>query len=281
VLPPPVPLPVEIYNLLTGSNHLSKDLKNNLRAYNSAFAFSSFNAQLDENLNSLLRGVYTFRIFGGIYHAIGSLTHTNLQKPKFAQIYFYDKDAQTHRRKEIFSNLNVDIINKLYDILTVSNPYITQFKTASQRLLTEQYSDLDIQINPGQDKDLRRFNEPSVSEVAVIIPGSGSFGEPSKRNVVAFSTDGSLKRISELSPIYDPLIGYVGVVEFQKRCLPHAHVLLILHPDDKLKDTDDYDRIVSAELPDPNLNPAAYETVSKLMIQNCCGQHNLTAPCIK
>ena len=81
--------------------------------------------------------------------------------------------------------------------------------------------------------------------------------------------------------IFGQIIGYVGVVELQKRGLPHAHVLLILHSDDKLKDTDDYNRIVSAELPDPNLNSAAYETVSKLMIHNCCGQHNLTAPCMR
>ena len=32
------------------------------------------------------------------------------------------------------------------------------------------------------------------------------------------------------------------VIEFQKRGLPHAHILIILAPEDKLNSPDDYDR---------------------------------------
>ena len=47
----------------------------------------------------------------------------------------------------------------------------------------------------------------------------------------------------------------VRCVEFQKRGLPHAHILLILHPDDALRDVDDWDTAVSAELPDERQFP--------------------------
>ena len=43
-------------------------------------------------------------------------------------------------------------------------------------------------------------------------------------------------------------------VEFQKRGLPHANILIILEDDYKLNKTDDYDEIISAEIPDPDLH---------------------------
>ncbi|KAL4590838.1 hypothetical protein LXL04_003781 [Taraxacum kok-saghyz] len=44
---------------------------------------------------------------------------------------------------------------------------------------------------------------------------------------------------------------YVYVVEFQKRGLPHAHFLLIMRAEDKLKNPEQYDQKVCAEIPDP------------------------------
>ena len=77
------------------------------------------------------------------------------------------------------------------------------------------------------------------------------------------------------------VITYVYVVEFQKRDLPHAHILLILVPEDKLQSVDDYDSIVSAEIPDLVTHPLAYETVANTMMHGPCGKMNPTASCIK
>ena len=41
---------------------------------------------------------------------------------------------------------------------------------------------------------------------------------------------------------------YTYVIEFQKRGLPHAHMLLIMKPDDRPKCADDYDKIICAEI---------------------------------
>ncbi len=40
------------------------------------------------------------------------------------------------------------------------------------------------------------------------------------------------------------------VIEWEKRGLPHAHILLIMHPDDKPRDVDHINNLVCAELPD-------------------------------
>ena len=46
------------------------------------------------------------------------------------------------------------------------------------------------------------------------------------------------------------VISHIHVIEFQKRGLPHAHLLIILREEDKPRTTDDFDTIVSAEIPD-------------------------------
>ncbi|CAD6907564.1 unnamed protein product [Tilletia laevis] len=66
------------------------------------------------------------------------------------------------------------------------------------------------------------------------------------------------------------VVAYVHSVEFQKRGLPHAHILLILAASNKLKTRDDIDTVVSAELPDPALDPELFEVVSSTMIHGPC-----------
>ncbi len=44
---------------------------------------------------------------------------------------------------------------------------------------------------------------------------------------------------------------YIGVIEYQKRGLPHTHFLVILKAADKPRNVEDFDRFVSAETPDP------------------------------
>ena len=65
--------------------------------------------------------------------------------------------------------------------------------------------------------------------------------------------------------IFGDIVAYTYVIEFQKRGLPHAHFLLILDSRSKMYKPDEYDEIVSAEIPDKNLNPHLYNMVKKHM----------------
>ncbi|OMO85773.1 DNA helicase PIF1, ATP-dependent [Corchorus olitorius] len=70
-------------------------------------------------------------------------------------------------------------------------------------------------------------------------------------------------------------------VEFQKRGLPHAHILLWLQPSAKFKTPADIDRFVSAELPHQTRDPVGYDAVTSLMIHGPCGPANPRAPCME
>ena len=72
------------------------------------------------------------------------------------------------------------------------------------------------------------------------------------------------------------------VIEFQKRGLPHAHILLILDSASKPTTPEIIDRIVSAELPDKDVEPELYKIVSTNMVHACSKSRCMKdGPCTK
>lgn len=73
----------------------------------------------------------------------------------------------------------------------------------------------------------------------------------------------------------------VYTIEFQKRGLPHAHILLWLGESFKNPTSDDIDKIISAELPDRETDPEAYSLVEQHMMHGPCGKDRSTSPCME
>lgn len=71
------------------------------------------------------------------------------------------------------------------------------------------------------------------------------------------------------------------VVEFQKRGLPHVHMLVWLSSDAKKNLKGSIDSYVSAEIPDPEKDPVGYAAVTGFMIHGPCGAENPKSPCMK
>ncbi|XP_062191291.1 uncharacterized protein LOC133895118 [Phragmites australis] len=90
-----------------------------------------------------------------------------------------------------------------------------------------------------------------------------------------------LKRQLLQKDILGKVRAYVYVVEFQKRGLPHAHFLLIMQGRYKLTCPEQYDCLISAELPDKHKYPELYKMVVKHMMHGPCGVLNRDCPCTK
>ncbi|KAL4600853.1 hypothetical protein ACB092_11G229700 [Castanea dentata] len=79
---------------------------------------------------------------------------------------------------------------------------------------------------------------------------------------------------------FGKVIVVVYIVEYQKRGLPHAHILLFLHHDDKHPTAAEIDKIISAEIPDLNEEHLVYEAVKQYMVHGPCGSINSRAGCM-
>jgi hypothetical protein len=76
------------------------------------------------------------------------------------------------------------------------------------------------------------------------------------------------------------VIAFTYVIEYQKRGLPHAHILLIVHPDDAPTSAAEIDACVCAELPDAATHPHLHATVTSNMIHGPCGALDRNCACM-
>ncbi|KAE8257116.1 hypothetical protein A4X13_0g2570 [Tilletia indica] len=70
--------------------------------------------------------------------------------------------------------------------------------------------------------------------------------------------------------VFGQVVAIVWSVEFQKRGLPHAHILITLAAKDKLRCAEDIDSVVCAELPCPVAEPDLHRHVLGQMIHGPC-----------
>ena len=70
------------------------------------------------------------------------------------------------------------------------------------------------------------------------------------------------------------------IMEFQKRGLPHAHLVRTFEQEDRLLDAADVDSIISAKIPSHQQFPLLHKTICNQMMHGPCGQDNLNCPCM-
>jgi len=69
-------------------------------------------------------------------------------------------------------------------------------------------------------------------------------------------------------------VAHIHTIEFQKRGLPHIHLLIFLHPQHRIQDSHHINSMILAQLPDPQLQPLLYAKVTKYMLHGLCGVDN-------
>lgn len=140
---------------------------------------------------------------------------------------------------------------------------------------------------------VRKYGKPDLFITFTCNPGwpeivnnKGNHAVASDRpELVARVFHAKLKQLmSDITEnrVFGNVDAYVYTVEFQKRGLPHAHILIILSDGNKLLTAEDVDDVVCAELPDPadENNQRLFTAVTSHMIHGPCGQLNRNSPCM-
>ncbi|KAJ3513797.1 hypothetical protein NMY22_g14933 [Coprinellus aureogranulatus] len=200
---PPPPEPLRKY--LTSNDPASKHFRENMWQYNRAFSFTSMGVREDHSVNGPGRGPPVFRVSGELHHYSGALEAPDGSLPRYAQLYVIEpRDALAARRAQNV-DLNRGVMRNLQKMLLESPqllpPCISKPGDILQGYDANEDISVTLRLDAGMDK--RRYNLPTVSEVAVIIPGPG---DTHPRDIVLRRSDKrGLDRISELHPAYVPL----------------------------------------------------------------------------
>lgn len=144
----------------------------------------------------------TFKVQGQIYHRYGSLLPEDDKNPQFVQIYFLgDPSTEANMRWNRIPTLNKEIISSLQDMLHSHNGYIKIFKTALEKMASEEKQ---IKICPDKTplgEHVRRFNAPTFNEVAIVMVGS-DFGP---RDIVLQKRSNEVQHVADTHRSYDAL----------------------------------------------------------------------------
>ena len=198
------------------------------------------------------------------------------------RLYFF-RANQSRFRTEVYNNL-VDAISDQVPLEDIGKSFILPSShIGSPWNLYQRYLDaMSIVRTFGKPDLFITFTcNPKWDEILENLNGTAAHQRP---DIVARVFREKVRRFKNLLKtkfLGIEFIAYIDVIEFQKRGLPHCHFLGILKDEDKLRTTEDYDRIVSAEIPDPTLYPEAYKLVAKCLMHGPCGTDFPSSPCME
>ncbi|OIS99988.1 hypothetical protein A4A49_60133, partial [Nicotiana attenuata] len=129
--------------------------------------------KVDVSINQT-RGPRTFKLFGQNYHQIGSLLPPVGSTPKFAQLYIYDTENEVQNRMlhgQHLNKLHAEIVADLKKMLDGHNILAKTFRMVRDRFQEDGSSNVRLRLIGKRNTDGRRYNLPTVSEVATLVVG--------------------------------------------------------------------------------------------------------------
>ncbi|RID45967.1 hypothetical protein BRARA_I02661, partial [Brassica rapa] len=263
--------------------------RDTIRVYNSVLAFTSVGMKMDYSVVHA-PGPYTIRIQGQTHHRIGSLLPRQGCLPEYLQLYIFDTANELKNRLNAMGqasaegNLDESTLALLIEMIDENNCLAKIFRRAR-----DHYESVgsEFTIRLVQDKGKgKEYNLPTTSEVAgmTLIKGGRLLHQFIVDVYTAIEEDRlrwarnnqDILRAELYSNVLDadfkagtffkPYKAALHRIEFQKRGLPHAHILLWLGNSTRTPSAEEVDEIISAELPNKDDDPVAYDLVTKHMI---------------
>ena len=130
-------------------------------------------------------GPYCYRINGQVYHLMSQMQPKEGKTPRFSQIYICDNENELDNHLNSFSNLDRNLLKDLQDMMKEVNPYAKTYNHVSQVIKEKPTEDAQLDLKTTRNTiDPRRYNLPTGTDVAVIIPMERN--EISRRDVVIY-----------------------------------------------------------------------------------------------
>ncbi|GBN93109.1 hypothetical protein AVEN_105720-1 [Araneus ventricosus] len=192
---PPEPL----LSYMSGTTSESKQFLKNIRRYISRFQMTSFGASSIVGRSGFET---TFKVQGQIYHKEGSLLPVTSENAKFLQTYFIgDEERKVNQQCDNISG------------------------TASEDIPSDECNRVIRAGRRPVGQHERRFNNPQINEVAIMIAGSDCV----RRDIVIQKRGVSLQPIAETNRSYDalqyPIIFWQGEDGYNfdvMQCIPNS-----------------------------------------------------------
>ncbi|EAU86521.2 transcriptional factor B3 [Coprinopsis cinerea okayama7 len=195
------------------------------------------------------------------------------------------RDHQKELRAELYSGLEDAIgtedhsdLNQLGRRVVLPSSYI-----GGPRNMMQRYQDAMAVARHFRRVDLfiTMTTNPQWEEITrELLPGQTAYDRPDLvARVFEMKKDALLEDIYK-NGIFGNAVAYVYTIEFQKRGLPHVHILVFLDTPYKLSTVDAIDSCIRAYWPDPFTEPRLFETVKNCMVHGPCGALNPRAPCM-
>jgi hypothetical protein len=150
---------------------VTKDFRQNIRAYNSALQMASTGL----HIHSSEQGISMIAIKGAVHHLLGPLQPAKHDVPQFAQLYIIDSmDAQVIARLAGLGAtggaLHQPTLAGLQQMLHDQNTFVQRFKQVMD-MPGHDLPQWEVVIKVDGNIDKRRYNAPTAPEVAGLLPG--------------------------------------------------------------------------------------------------------------
>nr|GEX50438.1 DNA helicase [Tanacetum cinerariifolium] len=246
--------PPECIKSLFGNKHFME----NIRTYSQMFAITSFGANIDESINARKGLMHHFR---GIDN----------------------------------SQLEPGIVKGLIHFLDAHNELVQLFRTVRDKCRELDIPEFKIRLY--KTKGARGYELPTLNTLGEMVFESG-ITDNANFDVIIQHRDGSTQKVNKLYPSYMslqfPLLFIYGQpwrdtipTVFEQKIqaliafLKEQRIFGNVDSASRIRIDEDVDRFISAELPDPIIDPEGYNVVLELMMHGPCGAVNLKAACMK
>ncbi|XP_034918726.1 uncharacterized protein [Populus alba] len=215
------------------------------------------------------------------FHTDIPLAHQEQQPPKKRQKERLDfiRANQENLRSEHYKGIHDAVTRGDVDGSTTGKIILPSSLTGSPRYMVNNYQDAMAICRCYGNPDLfiTFYCNVNWPEIRREIKKTRSYQPEDKPDIIARVFHSKLIDMMSFIKSGKPFgrtIADVCAVEFQKRGLPHTHLLVWLAPEFKFRSPEDVDSIISAEIPDKHQDPICYEIVSKFMMHGPCGAAN-------